>query len=159
MRESIGATWLFQIVIVFILLFTGYICLSINHSKAFAIKNDIILELQRNGGYNATAASNVKILLERSGYRTSGKCDDGWIGYTRDGKVDNNGGNSVFCLQKVDIAETYSHPNAYGRILKEYPEMFYYKVKVFYQLDLPVLNSFATFSVRGDTKLITPVKS
>ncbi len=159
MRESFGSTWLFQIVIVFILLFTGYICLSINHSKAFAIKNDIILELQRNGGYNATAAANVKTLLERSGYRTSGNCDKGWTGYTRDGKVDSNGKNSVFCLQKVDIAQAYAHQNAYGKTIVEYPETFYYKIKVFYQLDLPVLNSFATFYVRGDTKVIAPLKS
>ena len=111
MRESFGSTWLFQIVIVFILIFTGYICLSINHSKAFAIKNDIILELQRNGGYNETAAANVKILLERSGYRTAGTCDKDWTGYTRDGKVDENGHNSVFCLQKVEIDKAYKHTN------------------------------------------------
>ena len=148
MRESFGSTWLFQIVIVFILIFTGYICLSINHSKAFAIKNDIILELQRNGGYTETAHQNIKRTLERAGYRTNGSCDEGWTGYDRAGeKVSHGNKGAVFCLKRITVAPS-----------SEYPEMFYYKVRVFYQLDLPVINSFLTFTVNGDTKVIAPIK-
>ena len=50
MREAIGGTWIFQIVIFFILLFTGYMCMSINHSKAFNVKNTIIKEIERAEG-------------------------------------------------------------------------------------------------------------
>ena len=150
MRESIGGTWLFQIVIVFVLLFAGYICLSINHSKAFAIKNDIILELQRNGEYNANAQKNVEALLKKAGYRTSGKCDNGYEGYDRNGaKLTNSkSNNAVFCLKKFNITDIYP----------EYPVSYYYKVKVFYQLDLPVLNSVMSFTVTGDTGTIFPAR-
>ena len=48
MREAIGGTWLFQIVIVFILLFTGFMCLTINRSKAFNVKDQIIQTIQIN---------------------------------------------------------------------------------------------------------------
>ena len=41
MKESIGGTALFQITIVFLLLFTGVMCITINHSKAFAVKDEI----------------------------------------------------------------------------------------------------------------------
>ena len=50
MREAIGGTWLFQIVIVFILLFTGYMCLSINHSKAYNVKSEILEIIERYNG-------------------------------------------------------------------------------------------------------------
>ena len=42
MREAIGGSWLFNIVIFFVILFTGYMCLSINHTKAFNVKDDIV---------------------------------------------------------------------------------------------------------------------
>ena len=150
MRESIGGTWLFQIVIVFILLFAGYICLSINHSKAFAIKNDIILELQRNGSYNATAQKNVESLLKKAGYRTSGRCENGYTGYDRNGKAisNPNSSNAVFCLKQFNLQSIYP----------EYPVSYYYKVQVFYQLDLPVLNSITSFKVVGDTGTIFPAR-
>ena len=47
MREAIGGTWLFNLVIFFVLLFAGYMCLSINYSKAFGVKDKIINELER----------------------------------------------------------------------------------------------------------------
>ena len=52
MREAIGGTWLFQIVLVFILLFTGFMCLTINRSKAFNVKDQIIQTLQSYNGIN-----------------------------------------------------------------------------------------------------------
>ena len=54
MREAIGGTWLFQIVIVFILLFTGFLCLSINRSKAFNVKDQIIQTIQSYNGIDLT---------------------------------------------------------------------------------------------------------
>ena len=59
MKEAIGGTWLFQIVIVFILLFAGYMCLSINHSKAFSIKSEIIESLSRHGEVDKEEISDI----------------------------------------------------------------------------------------------------
>ena len=42
MRESIGGAWLVGIVITFVVLFTSYLALSVNYSKAFKVKNEII---------------------------------------------------------------------------------------------------------------------
>ena len=50
MKEAIGGTWLFQIVIAFILLFTGFMCLTINRSKAFNVKDQIIQSIQSYNG-------------------------------------------------------------------------------------------------------------
>ena len=48
MRESIGGAWLVGIVITFVVLFTSYLALSVNYSKAFKVKNDIISLIEEN---------------------------------------------------------------------------------------------------------------
>ena len=148
MKEAIGGTWLFQIVIVFILLFAGYMCLSINHSKAFSIKSEIIESLSRHGGVDK---EEIKDILQKASYRTRGSCKKfndqagTWTGFDRDGKeLDQGDSNATFCTRKVRVSDINS----------ELPEMYYYQVRVFYQLDLPVFNSLFSFTVKGDTTLL-----
>ena len=42
MKESVGVLSLTNIVILFILLFTGYLCITLNQTKAVNVKNQII---------------------------------------------------------------------------------------------------------------------
>ena len=106
MREAIGGTWLFQIVIVFILLFTGFMCLSINRSKAFNVKNQIIETIESYNGIDLNkeyeeggtgAIVDIVSYIKDNSYRTVGvspgneyKC------FNRDGKSTNT--NPVFCI-------------------------------------------------------------
>lgn len=156
MKEAIGGTWLFQIVIVFILMFAGYMCLSINHSKAFSIKSEIVESLSRHGGVDQ---EEIRDILSKASYRTRGSCErlnskekldckgndqsNCWVGYTRDGGHA-EGNNATFCIRKVDVSS-----GSY-----ELPPMYYYQVRVFYQLDLPIFNSIFSFNVKGDTTLL-----
>ena len=43
MREAIAGTWLFGIVITFIVMFTSFLAYSISYTKAFNLKNEIYL--------------------------------------------------------------------------------------------------------------------
>ncbi len=148
MREAIGGTWIFQIVIFFILLFTGYMCLSINHSKAFNVKNTIVKEIERAEGANLSdpesdeAIKKIVEYLKENSYRTTGRCPDDYNGYNRDGSLDER--NAAFCLKKQSVAGG-----------SDMPEMVYYRVVVFYQLDLPIFRSAFQFRVSGDTKIIS----
>ncbi len=148
MREAIGGTWIFQIVIFFILLFTGYMCLSINHSKAFNVKNAIIKSIEREEGINLSNPENDKSIeriveyLKETSYRTTGNCPEGFTGYNRDGRIDSR--NSAFCLKEESVSMN-----------SEMPNMNYYRVVVFYQLDLPIFNDIFSFRVSGDTKVIS----
>ena len=148
MKEAIGGTWIFQIVIFFILLFTGYMCLSINHSKAFNVKNTIVKEIERAEGANLSdpesdeAIKKIVDYLKENSYRTEGQCPEDYNGYNRDGKLDNR--NAAFCLKEQNVASDSSMPN-----------MVYYRVVVFYQLDLPIFRSVFQFRVSGDTKILS----
>jgi len=153
MREAIGGTWLFNIVIFFVILFTGYMCLSINHTKAFNVKDDIVKTIERDGGFsdlshadenNNTIVSIVRTLQD-IGYRSASKCPDAnggqvWFGFRRDGKR-TNGDDAAFCIREVDSGA-------------QNPKRVYYQVVVFYQLDLPIFNQLFRFNIKGDTKLL-----
>ena len=159
MREAIGGTWLFNIVIFFVLLFTGYMCLSINYSKAFNVKDKIINEIERSGGIKNISNSDGKdptinaitAYLQEVGYRTTGNCADYDYGCDRNGKCTSNpsGSGYAYCLKEVKASDTYSHATR-----GEFIFVSYYKIKVFYQLDLPILRQIFGFSIKGDTKLL-----
>lgn len=152
MKESVGGFSLFNIVIVFVLVFTGYISLSINYSKAYNVKNEIINIIRNQGGvctsdtpnnndncYNFT--EQIIDYFKEANYRSTGNCDDGWTGFSRDGKnLGPEAKNAAFCVHAIKANTNSELPNA-----------LYYQVKVFYQLDLPIINNIFEFSIVGET--------
>lgn len=162
MREAIGGTWVFQIVIIFILLFTGFMCLTINRSKAFNVKDQILQTIQSYNGIDLQSSydgeetgplADIVSYITNNSYRTTGvmpreTIPDGGVRqcYTRDGKQTEN--NPVFCITKVPVM------NDITTDVKELPDMSYYQVVVFYQLDLPVFHDLFNFRVVGNTKIL-----
>lgn len=167
MREAIGGTWLFQIVIVFILLFTGFMCLTINRTKAFHVKDQIIQAIQDHNGIDLSkgytedsddAYAEIISYIKENSYRTTGKVPASevingekidYYCFDRNGKsLNGNTNTAVFCLAEV------STKNNAGTSFNELPEMRYYRVIVFYQLDLPIFKSWFNFKIVGDTKTL-----
>ena len=139
MREAIGGTWIFSIVIFFIVLFTGYLAVSVNYSKAFKVKNGIINIIEQNEGLNTAAQSQIDNYLNGVGYYVYSTCStsEGEKGY---GTNNTNSGNR-YCISKRESGE--------GTFRKTY-----YKVRVFFRLDLPVFGSLLVFPVTGETKAV-----
>lgn len=168
MREAIGGTWIFQIVIFFILLFTGYMCLSINQSKAFNVKDKMLQAIERNNGFDIStdingdnkALEEIVTYLQDKAYRTTGTCPNDvkdsdnqivghYLGFSREGKFDS--ANPAFCIAEIN---TGSKENT-NQVVQELPSMKYFKIAVFYQLDLPIFHDLFRFSLRGDTKIMS----
>ncbi len=151
MKESIGGVSLFNIVIVFVLLFTGYISLSLNYSKAYNVKNEIVNIIKNQGGIctdeNQEICYNFKEQIQdyfgEVSYHSHGNCEDGWYGFKRDGSLASNGKDAAFCVKAIRVSANSELPNA-----------LYYQVKLFYQLDLPIFNSLFNFTVLGETPRI-----
>ena len=164
MREAIGGTWLFQIVIFFVLLFAGFMCLTINQSKAFNVKDRIIQTIQSYNGIDLESECQddgkgplceIKSYLIDSAYRTTGDCNsisenDGYsyVGFSKEGTKAQK--NAAFCVAKIDSGGI----GAYDDFASELPSVAYYRVVVFYQLDLPIFHDLFNFKIRGDTKTI-----
>ncbi len=173
MREAISGTTLFMIVIFFVVLFTGYLCMSINQNKAFAVKNAIVRVVERNGvGKTMTQMNGVCGIsnfskeisseLAEVGYRSHGKCGENaggavaaalgktgvWVGYNSQGCPTFKENEIVFCLMEIAAKDTKSKSNPNSNL-------HYYKVKTFYQFDIPVLRSLLNLSIEGTTKPMT----
>lgn len=152
MREAIGSYWLTGIVITFIVLFTGYLCLSINMNKAYKVKNEIINIIQKNNGLDEDSLNQIQDYMTKVGYRTTGKCDNDETGYSISGTMSTNT-KAVFCVKEM---LTEYEKDEY--VNSQFPDTKYYHVKVFFAVDLPVVRQLFTFGLKGSTKkLFYPV--
>ena len=143
MKESIGSTWIFIIVISFILLFTALMCLTINNSKAFAVRSEVVKAIENKDGIEISNSyyNDVKEIINKAGYYTTGKCTDGYTGFGRDGKkLGKNANDSAICIKQVQ-----SDQQTGG---------CYYDIRVFYRLELPAINSIFNFTAKGKTKVV-----
>lgn len=168
MREAIGGNYLFQIVILFILLFTGIMCLTINHSKAFAVKDEIINIIENKAlsyGIGSDGSLNDKVIEEivnyvnESGYRITGKCDEGYVGYTRDGRETSNNDANI-CIMPINVSNSITSDTqkkcggSCEIVNDDLPNMYYYNIKLFYQIDAPIIGNALNLTLKASTKTI-----
>ena len=143
MKEAFGSYFLTMIFILFVVLFTGYMCLSINMNKAYKVKNEIINTIQKNNGLTEDALAQIRDYMSKVGYRTTGDCG-AWDGFG----VSQNSSKPVFCVKKMQTE--YEAENEY--VDEQFPKSAYFQVRVFFGIDLPVIRSMFTFGVNGSTK-------
>lgn len=163
MREAISITTIFQIFILFVLLFTAIMCLTINNSNAFGVKDSIINVIEANDGNyldGADLSEEIVNVIAQTSYRTSGTCPDGYEGYDRSGSaVSNNSSDAAVCIRKVET--TKEMDDYLASILGEenvgtddFVEGTYYQVVLFFQLDIPVIKQIFNFQTKGETRTI-----
>lgn len=168
MKSAVSSTWIYGLVITFILVFAGYLAFTINYSTAFKVKNEMITIIEKHKGMtnsignkvnsiivsgesvtaNVGALQTINLYLLGKAYDVQDTCptdhDYKWAG--------------VKVLDTKNASEMIDNPAVEG---KKYYYCFYsptgtrfYKVRLFYRLDLPVLGDFFTFSVDGTTSEI-----
>ena len=148
MREAFGGSWLLGFVALFIVLFSAYLAVSINYTKAFKAKNKIVSLIEENEGFSTSVGSvatktdsdlqkssktedRVYYYLKQAGFTLDeetikGRCPNGDDPYT--------GG---YCVQKM-----YTSQGAY------------YKVTTFVKIELPVIWINITVPIKGETKIL-----
>lgn len=143
MRESIGGTWLLGFVVLFIVLFSGYLAVSINYTKAFKVKNKVLDIIEQNQGYTESSfdlgtateeqlkesvEGKIYSYLKNVGYATtavdSSRCPAGT--YKQGG----------YCLE-MRCSTTTSGCT--------------YKVTTFIKIELPILWQSFTVPISGET--------
>lgn len=166
MKEATSITWIFQIVILFILLFTAIMALTINNSNAFGVKDEIVNAIEYSKGNYLNGdnlISDISDKIEATSYRTTGKCKDDFQGYDRTGKAVGSGESAAVCIRAVEVntginkylKETLCPPeNPLCFATDDFYKGVYYQVQVFYQLDLPIISQVYNFSTIGETKII-----
>ena len=149
MREAIGGLGLFQIVIFFLALFSGYLCLSVNSSKAYKVKDEIVNIIEKHNGIEENAIKEIQTYLTKVGYRSTGTCEAGESGYGASGRASYSR-NALFCIREVAV-HSVSRDNVEDLQL---PEQSYFVVRVFFKLDLPVFGDAFAYDLKGDTRVL-----
>lgn len=168
MKEAYGSMLLWIIVIFFLAVFSSYLALSVNYSRAFKVKNEIVNIIERNKGLSTRSGSSTNAIQEIQeyladvGYRTKGTCgkktrdyneeyaaSGGWTGYSLNGGETTN--NAVFCIHAVTTGVT-RRSNASQTY--EFPYSKYYTVQVFFKLDIPIFDQIFKSSIYGSTKTL-----
>ena len=172
MKESVGITQLYALVVVLIILFAGIMAFAINRANSFAIKDKIVNILEKHDGFDLTheiyggidydncekdyfddALEEIVCSLQELSYRQTGKCPDSSsemevVGYQRNGTKSMGNNESSFCIVK-------SSGRTRNGIMKEgVVDLYYYKVIVFYHLDLPIIRQLFSFKNIGETKAL-----
>ena len=157
MKEAIGGTWLFGIVIVFIVFFTTYISMSTNYSKAFKVKDELISIVERYKGVNGDSIEKINNYLGDIGYFSRGKCDNGsgiranftdWAGctYNNNRSCVKNASNANYCIRRSKFVT--------GDSDAAHPRSAHYQVVVFFTIDWPVLGSLINVRIEGETGIV-----
>ena len=155
MREAIGSGWVMTIVLAFIALFSGYLAFSINYSKAFRMKDEMIEIIEKHNGPTSEALGEINKMMNEINYSAQGACEE----YVNDSE----GSKTIGVLKTiVTSSESFSFSDSYNYCLTEvayfggYGQLSssYYKVHVFFSLSLPMINNSSIFNIAGETKSI-----
>ena len=89
MKEAFGGTWIMGFVVLFIVLFSAYLAVSVNYTRAFKVKNKIVNIIEENEGFNTRSKERISTYLNEIGYNTvqidSGRCPNGSSSYQKGG--------------------------------------------------------------------------
>lgn len=146
MRQAIGGGWLIQLMILFILLFAGYIILTLDYNKSVQVKNEAISILEKYEGLNENSITLLNNYLANSGYKVTGPCEE------KDGTY------GALSLGDTELEEV-SEGNTYSYCIKKYKganTSYYYQITLFYRFNLPVLGSISHFTIKGSTANFQP---
>ena len=177
MKNGIVNIWLLGLVVVFIALFSAFIIVNINYSKSFKIKNEVLSIIEKHKGIisqntsnssgksvivdGATITTNVNTIqtinlyLMGNAYDAMGYCpteddtpgtwygvsslsDDAHTSISSDYELADENKKYYYCFAK------YKANNQKGKYKSSY-----YKVRLFYKFEVPVLDNFLSVKVEG----------
>ncbi len=163
MKEAIGGTWMFGLVIAFLALFTTFVSVTTNYSRCYKIKDEILLAIERNHGINEDSIGTINEYLKGIGYSSTGSCPtDGNCWYSFNINQQNpssyskaSNGNINYCISKHSVTErTTGKDVIYTNGAIGHPDSAYYEAVVFFRLDWPILNTFFNIKISGETSVI-----
>jgi len=137
MRESIGSVFLYNVIIIFLVIVFGFAGALITYMKAYKVNSRIANAIEQNEGYNEDATIEISGILSTLGYREN----DGKKCPTRDdGTLITDSINSPshrYCVYQTKSA-TKNDP---------YDQ---YLIVTYIFIDLPFVDEFS-FSVKSKT--------
>lgn len=150
MRDAIGQVFALQVILAFVLLINGYMAYSVNYTRAFRVKNQIVNIIEQYEGPTDEAMAKIGSYVDGMTYRVPQTL----INSFRNRYASNNGDGEVscqdgWCYIAHDVKTTGGDGELNGT---------YYSVVTFVNIDIPVINNLIGLgdflSVSGETRTI-----
>ena len=153
MREAVGSTWIFGLVMSFTLIFSAFLVLALTYAKAYKIKNEMISIIEKYEGIttsdslnNMGSLNSINRYLLNNNYTAKGTCEVGDYGisdlnsdYLEPINNSNSSNKYFYCVRNDIINKNCS---------------VVFKIKIFYDFNLPVIGRLKKFSITGETNEI-----
>lgn len=142
MRESIGSVFLYNMIIVFIVITFGFLSASLSYMKAFKVNGKIANSLEKFEGYNRLSDEEITNTLTTIGYRA------------KQPNCKSRVHNGVSYGPKSAL-RTKSHDYCiYEYTGKKKAGYFSYGIVTYIYLDIPILGGTFTVPVYSETEPI-----
>ena len=157
MKEAIGGTWIFGIVITLVAFFTAFISFSLNYSRCYKVKNEMLSVIERNNGINQDSITEINKYINSIGYSGTGKCEPQsnaacLVGFKKNDNTKSFTSISTqeynYCIEKMVMNKSGNSD------LTGMPASAYYHIRVFFTLDMPIVGNFFNLKVEGETSTI-----
>lgn len=141
MRDAFGSTFMFRILIIFIVLFIVLMCFTVSYAKTFRLKNNVIDIIEHNQyqgndrDWNDIVVGKVGNYLTNHAYNFVPDKHDGIKEHCKNigGKTSNNG----VCINNINRGDQR-----------------YYQVYLYIIFKLPIFNWELAIPVGGETEII-----
>lgn len=152
MKQVIGSTWVFQLVIIFILIFASYLTITVSYSKAFKLKNEMLNIIEKKEGLTQGGNGAMGIInkyLAAQGYSSKGVCEAGYYGAKT--ILGNDTDSDYEFVENGDRTKYYYCVTKVSNYFSGRPSRSYYRIELFFNMDLPVIGNIITFTASGST--------
>lgn len=147
MKETSSSVWSFQMIIIFMLIFAGFLALVLTYSKAFAIKNRFLSIIEKYDGITEESLDIMNNYARNNGYKAKAHCT------TREGVYVYG---VIIHDDVVEVAREDQYYNYCFSIKTDHKGLTYYDLEVFYKFNLPFFQSLGLYRIEGHTNSFTP---
>ena len=156
MRQAIGGAWLYGIVIVFMMFMIAYVSATLNYSRAYKTKTQVVNIIEEYQGVTTSSTvPKINQILQANGYTSARLCsevlDNGvrYVGIYNTTMVKRTAG-VVSGEKPMHVCVTRSAYKASKALYTDY----FYDVTMFFKFNIPIFGDIFTFSVKGETNSI-----
>ena len=147
MRDAIGQVFALQVILIFVMLINGYMAYSVNYTRAFRVKNQIVNIIEQyEGPDNEEAIAKINDYITRMTYDVD---NQQMVQFQNDNKGAKCPGYNGWCYVPHQVSSTGADEDRNG---------VYYTIVTFVNIDIPVVKNIlglgSFLQVVGETRTI-----
>lgn len=147
MRDAIGQVFALQVILIFVLLINGYMAYSVNYTRAFRVKNQIVNIIEQyEGPDNEEAIAKINAYIDNMSYDVDNRQMNQFLNNNQGASCP---GYTGWCYVPHTVSSTGADEDRNG---------VYYTVVTFVNIDIPVINNLIGLGnflqVVGETRTI-----